>query len=82
MPLLNIKRRNAQLERAISRSSREQLPAVHTIRHSGKTVEIVALDLAEPPEVILEQIVGIAKRIREIHGSATVRAPTLAQAVM
>ncbi len=60
----------------------EQLPAVHTIRHSGKTVEIIALDLAEPPEAILEQIDGIAKRIRELRDLTTVRAPALAQAVM
>jgi 5-methylcytosine-specific restriction enzyme subunit McrC len=53
----------------------EQQPVLHTIRHLGKTVEVVALDLTQSPEGILAQIEVLAKRVRQLRDSDGMRRP-------
>ena len=42
----------------------EAAPAVHRVVHSGKAVEVAALDLSGPPHAILAEVSRIAERVR------------------
>ncbi len=41
--------------------------SLHRIRNTGKTIEVVSLDLGAPPEGILEQLQRLAERVRAHH---------------
>lgn len=51
----------------------EREPARHDIIHLGKRLEIIALDLAGPPETVLQQIEHVAQRIRQLRRHALAR---------
>lgn len=42
----------------------ESAPAAHTIVHLGRELHVVALDLEGQPDGIIEQIAGVAERVR------------------
>jgi 5-methylcytosine-specific restriction enzyme subunit McrC len=48
-------------------ASGEREPAVHTIVHLGKRIEIVTLDLRGPPDEVLAQARGVAQRVRRMR---------------
>jgi len=48
----------------------EREPARHDIVHLGKHLEVIALDLAGPPEAVLRQIDHVAGRIRQLRQQA------------
>ena len=45
-------------------------PAVHTVRHSGKRLEVAALDLCQPLEAILKDVGKVAHRIKALRDDA------------
>ena len=45
----------------------EAEPGTHHIRNAGKTIEVVSLDLRGTPEMILDQVQGLAHRVRRIE---------------
>jgi 5-methylcytosine-specific restriction enzyme subunit McrC len=45
-------------------------PAVHRVRHAGKALEVVTLDLSGDPDAVLRQIAGVAERVRELRNRA------------
>ena len=45
-------------------------PTVHTIRHSGKHLEVVALDLEKDLDAVLDQVELLAQRIRSFRDKA------------
>ena len=45
----------------------EANPTVHTIRHVGKRLQIMAVDLSGSPQQILTEVAKIANRIRSIR---------------
>lgn len=47
----------------------ERDPAIHQVRNAGKRLEVFALDLAGEPAAILEEISGLAERVRAIASS-------------
>lgn len=55
----------------------EEIPITHTVIFAGKRLEVVTLDLEGSPQIILEQIRGLAESIRlhryEAMKSALVR---------
>ena len=48
----------------------ESPEAVHEIRHLGKRLQVVPLDLSGSPDAILRQIDGVAKRVRTLRDHA------------
>ena len=45
-------------------------PAVHTVRHSGKRLEVAALDLCQPLEAVLKDVGKVAHRIKALRDDA------------
>ena len=45
-------------------------PAVHTVRHSGKRLEVAALDLCQPLEAVLKDVGKVAHRIKALRDRA------------
>lgn len=41
--------------------------AVHEVAHAGRTLEVVSMDLAEPPEDILRQVRALSRRVRALR---------------
>ena len=52
----------------------EREPAAHTVRHSGKRLEVATLDLSGALEETLDRIGDLAQRIRRLRRSAIRRA--------
>lgn len=50
----------------------EREPAVHRVRHSGKQLEVVALDLAGTPNAILAQIGQVATQVQTMASKTRV----------
>lgn len=48
----------------------EGKPAIHEVVNAGKRLEIVALDLAGPPDDVLSQVARVAQRIRQMRRQA------------
>ncbi len=48
----------------------EGSPTTHTVRHVGKHIEVVTLDLADAPHAVLERIAEVAARIRRLRDKA------------
>ncbi len=44
----------------------ETEPGVHQVRHVGKRLEVVSLNLGGSPREVLEQVASVASRIREM----------------
>ena len=44
----------------------EAEPGIHRIKHAGKTIEVVSLDISGPPETILVGVCRIAQRVRSL----------------
>jgi 5-methylcytosine-specific restriction enzyme subunit McrC len=45
-------------------------PAVHSVRHARKELQVVTLDLAGDPDAILSQIASVAERVRDLRARA------------
>ncbi len=52
----------------------ERRPAQHRVRHSGKLLEVAALDLSGTPAALLARIEDMAKRVRAMRAQAAVPA--------
>ena len=42
----------------------ERKPEAYKIRHAGKTIEVASLDLSGTPEAILNEVRGVADRVK------------------